>query len=278
MTWALVATVAAAFMYGLGAVLQSIAARRGGAGVGVSGLSKIVRQGPYIAGLVCDLVGWLMAMYAVNKLPLFAVHSTLAGSVAVTVVLARVFLHTPLRLSDGVAIAATLVGLVLVGLAAGPAPDDRGSTTVRFALALGLVVAGIAGVVGVRSKRPIRVAAIAGVLFSIGATTVRTIDVELSFGEMMKQPMVLVAAAYLLVGLVVHAHSLRIGNVGLVTASLWATEVVAAAFAGYALFGDRVRSGLLWLALVGMAIALGATIRLALSPSHAETAAPAGHP
>lgn len=271
MSWPIIASVAAAGLYGLGAVLQSLGARRGGSGI--QGLATIFRQGPYVAGLVCDLVGWLLAMYAVNHLPLFAVHTTLAGSVAVTVVLARLLLRTPLRGVDGAAIGAVLVGLVLVGFAAGPRPDTVGGTNARVVLTLAVPLAGLLGGVAVRGRRPIVAAAVAGLLFSLGATTVRTLELGPPLVGLLVQPTAWAVAAYLGAGLVVHAHSLRKGSVGPVTAALWATEILVAATAGYVLFGDRVRPGALWWAMTGMVLALGATIQLALSPSHAAVAA-----
>ncbi len=266
MNWAVAACVTAACLYGLGSVLQSHGAQRGG-GPGIRGLATIVRQAPYVAGLGCDLLGWLLSMYAVNHLPLFAVYTTLAGSVAVTVVLAWLFLRSPLRAIDTAAIGAVLVGLVLVGFAAAPVPDTGVGTPARVVLVLGLPLAAVAGAVAVRGKRPIIAAVVAGLLFSLGAATVRTLELGRAPVELISQPAAWAVPIYLGAGLVVHARSLQHGNVGPVTASLWATEVLVAATAGYLLFGDHVRPGALWSAISGTILALGATIHLALSPS-----------
>lgn len=268
MTWASVACMAAAGFYGLGAVLQSVGARRA-ARYGVPKVSTILGQRPYLAGLGCDLVGWMLTMYAVNHLPLFAVHTILAGSVAVTVILAWLLLRTPLRRVDGAAIGAVLIGLVLVGLATGPTLDATGSTRARVMLLLAVPVAGLLGFAAVRSFAPIGAAMVAGLLFSLGAATVRT----LAFGRgpvgLLAQPNAWAVPAYLGAGLVVHARSLQRGSVGPVTAALWATEILVAATTGYMLFGDRVRPGAFGWALVGTLLALGATVHLARSPSHA---------
>ena len=268
MSWATVACVAAAAVYGLGAVLQSLGARRAG-GPGLHGLVTIVRQVPYVAGLACDLVGWLLTVYAVKHLPLFAVHTTLAGSVAVTVVLAWLFMRTPLRRVDGAAIAVVLVGLVLVGLSAGSTVDVGGGTRARVLLVIGVPVTVLLGVVVARNERPIAAAVVAGALFSLGACAVRTLDLERAPLGLLTQPAAWAVPVYLGAGLVVHARSLQHGDVGPVTAALWATEILVAAAVGYALFGDRVRAGAFGWAIVGMLLALGATVHLAFSPSHA---------
>jgi drug/metabolite transporter (DMT)-like permease len=266
MNMAAIACVCAAVSYGSGAVLQSFGARRS-AGSGVRGLIAMMRQGWYAAGLLCDLVGWLLTMYAVKHLPLFAVHTTLAGSVAVTVVLARVFLHAPLRRIDRVAVAVVLGGLLLVGLAAESSPEPGGGSLARTALALGLVPAGALAVAAVRSGRPIGAAIVAGLLFSLGAASVRTLDLDDVPEGLLGQPTAWAVPLFLGVGLLVHARSLQNGNVGPVTAALWATEVLVASVTGYVLFDDSVRPGTLPIAIVGILMALGATVHLALVPS-----------
>ena len=269
MNTAAVACVAAAGAYGTGAVLQSFAAKKSEA-AGIRGLAVMMRHGWYLAGLACDLVGWLLTIYAVKHLALFAVHTTLAGSVAITVVLARLFLRTPLRRIDGVAVAVVLAGLVLVGLAAeSPAEVGVGSKA-RVVLTLGLMPAALVALAVGRGRRPIAAAMTAGLLFSLGAASVRTLDLSDAPLGLLRQPTAWAVPLYLGAGLLVHARSLQHGNVGPVTASLWATEVLVASVAGYVLFDDSVRPGTLVWAITGMVLALGATVHLALAPSHAS--------
>jgi drug/metabolite transporter (DMT)-like permease len=264
---AVAACVFAAVAYGSGAVLQSFGAQTSGVS-NVLGLAAMVRQKWYLAGLACDLVGWLLTIYAVNHLPLFAVHTTLASSVAVTVVLARVFLRTPLRRSDAVAVAIVLTGLVLVGIAAESAPESGGDNFARTALAVGVIPAAALALVALRSTRPIGAAITAGGLFSFGAASVRTLDLGDGAVGLLGQPTAWAVPLYLGAGLIVHARSLQTGTVGPVTAALWATEVLVGSATGYVLFGDRVRPGTFVWAMIGMVLAVGATVRLAFSPSH----------
>ena len=90
MTLGLLAALAAAVGYGSGSVLQASATRHR------SGL-RVLLQPLYLAGLVLDLLGWLLSLVALRSLPLFAVQSLLAGSLVVTVVLARVMLGVRLQ-------------------------------------------------------------------------------------------------------------------------------------------------------------------------------------
>jgi hypothetical protein len=262
---AIEACVAAACFYGVGSALQSIGAKRL-TGPGMRGLAKIVREGHYVGGLACDFAGWLLALYGFSHLPLFAVQTILAGSVAVTVAVAWLFVHAPVSRVDGVAIAAVVVGLVLVGLSAGPASDGAGGTTARVALVIGIPLAGLVGAVALRGRHSVIAAVVAGTLFCLGAASVRTLTFDPVVG-LLGQPMTWVAIAYFASGLVVHARALQIGDVGPVTAALWASEVLVGAAVGAALFDDRVRSGALALAIVGMVVALGATVQLSLTRS-----------
>jgi drug/metabolite transporter (DMT)-like permease len=267
---AILASVSAAGLYGLGSVLQSVGASSDRSPD--HRLASVFRQLPYMAGLGCDLIGWLLAMYAVKHLPLFAVHTTLAGSVAVTVVLARFILHSTVRQIDAAAIGAVVIGLVLVGISAGPTPDDAGGRHVHAVLYVAAPCAVVLGIYAVRDRRPIIASTVAGLMFSLGATAIRSVMIGPTFADLIAQPLVWVAAAFLAGGLVVHADALREGEVGPVTAVLWATEVITAATAGLVLFGDRVRPGHLWVAALGMVLGIGATILLALSPSHSTAA------
>lgn len=257
------ACVGAAVAYAVGAVLQSVAARRGKSGL--HGLATIFRQGPYLAGLTCDLVGWLLALYAINHLPLFAVYATLAGSVAITIVLAWLVFDAPLRRYDGIAIVAVVVGLVLVGLAADPTPGTTGTAIASKVLLIGVPITTILAVVALGRSEPFVSAAVSGLLFSLGAATTRTIDLDRSLSGLVAQPTAWAVVIYLGGGLIVHAHALRVGSVGAVMAGLWVTEIVVAAMVGFLLFGDQARPGTLPWAIIGTAVALGATTRLALN-------------
>jgi drug/metabolite transporter (DMT)-like permease len=58
--------------------------------VGLTGLALIIKQGPYLLGLVADGLGFAGNVLALQRLPLFLVQSVVAGSVGVTAVIASV--------------------------------------------------------------------------------------------------------------------------------------------------------------------------------------------
>src|SRR5215204_4886293 len=92
MKTALLLCVIAAVGYGVGAVLQAVGARHAAAKgcSGSDGLVTMVIQPIFLLGLLVDFASWLISRFALHTLPLFAVQTILAGSLAVTVLLARV--------------------------------------------------------------------------------------------------------------------------------------------------------------------------------------------
>jgi len=268
----MVASLAAALLYGIGAVLQSLGAQRGGGHPGWRGLLRIATQGPYVAGLACDLVGWLLMIYAVRHLPLFAVQTVLAGSLIVTASLSWAVLHTPLRSLDLAAIGVAIVGLTLVGTAAdtGEAVSPRAAVPTMLVIVLPIGV--LVGAFVLRGVGPVLVACVAGVMFSLSATSVRTIEAPHSVGGLLRQPLAWAVIGYAASALALHARALERGRVGPVTAAIWSTEIVVASVVGFLLLGDSVRPGGAVVAVVGMTMAIGATIVLANAPATARPA------
>ncbi|MFL6112502.1 MAG: hypothetical protein ACJ786_14275, partial [Catenulispora sp.] len=104
----------AACCYGVGSVLQAVAANRTAA-VEVLDPRLLVRlagQLSYLAGLGLDALGFVLDLLALRTLPLFLVQSVIAGSVGVTAIFAAVVLHIRLRRAEVVALLTLLVGLV----------------------------------------------------------------------------------------------------------------------------------------------------------------------
>ncbi len=264
----LIASIAAACAYGAASVLQSTGAKRGGGQPGAKGLVAIVRDPSYLAGLGLDLVGWFLMVYAVRHLPVFAVQTVLAGSLVVTAILGWALLGSRLRPVDFGVMAASILGLVLVGSAAGADhPVDRHGM-VSWLLVIWCPAAVVAGAVACRSAGPITTGCVAGVLFSLGVTSIRTIDHFHSIGEVITSPLVWAVGVYSAGALGLHARALEKGKVGPVTAATWTTEIVVGSTLGLVLLGDTVRPGAGWQALIGITIALGATVILANGSQH----------
>lgn len=261
--------MAGALAYGTASVLQGLGARR--AVVAGRGLLGIARQWPYHAGLLLDLGGWLLSLLALRRLPLFAVQAILAGSLAVTVVLAALVLHVVPRRSDARAIVVVVVALVALGAAAGTEPANRAAWGVRVALVAAVPALAMLAGVGARSSRSVVTGGVAGLAFAGAALCARAMPAVRGPAGLVTEPVAWALVAYGVIGMLAYAHALLHGQVGPVTASLWVTEIVVPALIGVAILGDRARPGWTPVVVLASTAAIGATIVLAASPAQEVT-------
>lgn len=259
------AAVAGMLFYAAASVLQGLAASRAeGAGV--------VRHPAYLAGLGCDAGAWIVSLVAMRALPLFVVQSLLAGSLALTVLLAVPVLHVRPTRRDLGAILVVTAGLALVAASSGDesaaaAPDWYGTAIVALA-----AVAALAAAVTWRRGHPLVQGAISGVGFAGLALASRAVTVpEGDLARVVLAVLTQPAAWALLVlggiGAVMYARGLELGSLGPVTAVMWVVEVVLPGAAGVAVLGDAVRDGWALAALGGVGLAVAGCIALALSPT-----------
>src|SRR5689334_21354229 len=99
----LICAFATAGCYGVGSVLQALAARRTEPTVGLDPrlMLRLARSWPYLTGLALDALGFVLVLVAVQSQPLFVVQAVVASFLAVTAVLGAVFLDMPLSGRDG---------------------------------------------------------------------------------------------------------------------------------------------------------------------------------
>jgi drug/metabolite transporter (DMT)-like permease len=246
--------------YGTASVLQAVGAARA-----AGGLSTLTDPA-YLTGLACDGLAWLVSLVALRTLPVYQVQAVLAGSIAVTVLLAWWFLGHRLSRSDTVAIAVTIAALAVLAASSGPQVAAQLSGPERLGLALSAIVVAGLGVSAVAAGRPALTGACAGLAFGGAALCARAIDVPHWTGAI-GNPLSWGLAGFGITGMLLYAQALEHGAVGPVTAMLWIAEVVAPSLAGAWLLGDTVRAGWLPAALVALVAAVVAAGALALSDS-----------
>ncbi|WP_432563112.1 hypothetical protein [Kineococcus sp. SYSU DK003] len=256
MSLALVAAVLAAFGYAAGSVLQSVGVRGG------SGAAALARSPLYLAGLGCDGAAWLLSLVALRRLPTFAVQSLLAGSLALTVLLARVFLGSRLRRRDTVAVLLLVAALTVVGGAGTEQPSPR----VPRAVELGLCAAAVAvscAVLGLRRGGSAVQAVLAGLGYSVAALGARAVFVPDVWWHVVGEPVAWAVLVGGIAGTLGYAAALERGPVGPATALLWSVEVVVPAVAGFAVLGDTVRAGWWPATVVALVVVVGCSAALA---------------
>jgi hypothetical protein len=267
MKTALVFCLIAALGYGVGAVLQALGARRAAAGE-ETGVGAMVKQPMFLLGLLADFGSWVISRFALHTLPLFAVQTILAGSLAVTVVLAGIVLGAKLRQPDRWAIVATVAGLIIVGVSAGSDEARDVTHLLKLCILAGIPAISVAAFFALKLNKAVILAVLAGVAFTSSALAARTIRVE---GESMTaiftEPMLWAMLSYAVIALAIHAGALMRGDVGPVTAAMWATEVLVAVIIGAVALDDHMRPGWAVPATFGIAMTLAATVVLARSPA-----------
>jgi len=268
MTLSLIAAVLGAVLYGVGSILQALAVRK------AAGLSAL-RQPLYVAGLACDGAAWVASVLALHALPLFTVQAVLAGSLAVAVVLARLFLAAVLRTVDVIAVAVVVASLVVLALAAGPDSAGRGdlvSTGFKAAMLASIVVVAAATLLTYRRGSGIWFAILAGLASSGAAISARAAHLAMPSGAVevantARQALVWAIVGFGVLTAVTFARSLERAAVGPAVAILSVVDVLVPAGMGLAVLHDVVRGGWTVAAVLATAAALGACVVLAMSPA-----------
>lgn len=280
MSAALIAGVLAAVAYGSGSVLQAAATRRS------SGL-RVLAQPLYLLGLGLDLVGWLLSLLALRSLPLFAVESLLSGSLAVTVVLARVVLGVRLRRVDVAAVVLVVAALAVLAVAAGEQPAGSPPGGFTRALLVIAVVLVLVTVVAYRSWGATVLAVIAGLGYAGAALAARGAHGIGAGGggaagsdangagalwQVVTQPLALVIVLCGGVAALAYVRAVEHGAVGPVTALVAVVEVVVPGVVGVAALGDGVRAGWAPVSVLAVCVALVGCVVLANSPGQRAAA------
>lgn len=221
----------------------------------------------FLAGLLADVLAWVLTVVALRYLPVFAVQSILAGAIAFTTLADNGWSPWNLLARDRYAVLAVLAGLVLV--AASAEPDRPGAlppvATPVLLVSFALILAAAPFVW--RAGRPMALAFLAGLGFGGTALAVRAIHPGPLRWEtvldLLRDPLVYAVVLMGVLGVLAFAKSLQDGAVGSATAVLSVTEVVVPGVVGLALLGDRIRPGWELAALLGVVVALAGVILLA---------------
>jgi drug/metabolite transporter (DMT)-like permease len=261
----LVSALGAALLYGTGTVLQAIGLRRAADAAAETRWAQLWAGRLYAVGLALDGLGFLASIVALRGLPLFVVEAVIASSVAVTAVLAVLFLGVRLTCTETLALLAVAAGLVLLAVSG---VDGPGVALQEWSawLLLGLVAPVLAlGVLASRlhdSRGPTLLAVTAGLGFAGVGVAARVLTIPDVLWRFLLDPLPWALVLYAAMALVVFGIALQRGSVTTVTAVTFAVETVVPAVIGLVWLGDRVRPGLEIAAVLGFCLALVGSILL----------------
>jgi drug/metabolite transporter (DMT)-like permease len=260
MVLGLVAALTAAFLFGIAAAVQAVAVRR----------TRLVSP---LMGLValCYLLGWGLHLVAISRLPLYVAQVGIAGSLAVTALIAARVVHEPLEGRHWTAIGAIVLGLALLVGAAGPVGHREFGTGSTVALYVAWVAVLVAGLAAARSRGPrtgVLLGLLAGVAYAGSPVATRSL-VDPTWDLRTLAP----AATITLFGLTgfwLYSLALRRVSVTAATAPLVLLETLVPAVLGVVLFGDRVRDGQWPTAVLGFVVATAGALVLSGAESRLE--------
>jgi len=266
--WGLLGALATSLCYGVGTVLQAVAARRTARthGVDVRMFGSLLSQAPYLASLLVEAAGFLASIVALRTLPLFFVQAAVASSVGVTALCAVWFLGARLERLELSALAALGVGLLLLAISAEPSPGLPLGEAQQWLLLAGVVLLVMAGVAVTRLGDRwacAGLAAAAGAAFGGVGMAARTLVLPQPLWHLLSEPLAWAVVGYGGSALLLFAMSLQRGPVTTTAAVTAGAETLIPAILGVLLLGDAARSGFAGLAVGGFVLTLGGAVLLA---------------
>ena len=270
MTTGLLAALGAAVLYGVATVLQASAARQAepGVGIDVGLIFRLLGRLVFVAGLAVDVAGFGLSLVALRTLPLFAVQSAVASSIAVTALLEAAVLRVRVTARQRLPLLSIGVGLVLLAASAAPDRPAPVAITGRLLLGVGVVVVAVAAVAlrrtGSGDAAAARFGAAAGLGFAGTALCARVLVVPHPVTGLLRDPVLWELVVYGALGMILLTTALQRGSATATTAASFAVETIVPAAIGLVFLNDRAREGLWPAAAAGFALAVIGSVLLAL--------------
>ena len=276
--WFYLAAMIAA--YGVANLLQSMAAARTSVHHTFDPqlLVRLACHRTYLLGLLCQLLGFVLAFVARRDLPLFLVQASVAAGLGVTALLGVLLLKWALPAAEVALLLLLLGGITALVLSAQPAHSRQLGTAGVVSLAGAVAVIALLGFFAVRlhgALGSVVLGSLAGIAFSAAAIAARPLAVEDSFAGYCSNPLLYLLIAHSIVGQLLLGLAMQRGSTTAAVAAMDAAGAVPAALVGLFLLGDEIHHGREWLAAAGFMITLGAVIgmtRFAEPQHHHATA------
>jgi drug/metabolite transporter (DMT)-like permease len=262
-------------MYGVANLLQSIAAANTAArdNLDVKLLMRLAQHRTYVLGLVCQVLGFILAFLARRDLPLFLVQSSVAAGLGVTAVLGVLVLKWKLPKAEILLLVLLCAGLAGLVVAAEPHPSRQlgigGIIGLLITLAAvgggGFFVAKLRGVPG-----SVALGSLAGIAFGAAAVASRPLANVHSLDRFIGDPLLYLLVAHSLVGQLLLGLAMQRGSTTAAVAAMDAAAAVPAAIVGLLFLGDEIAHGREWLAGLGFLVTLATVIGLTFfaEPQH----------
>jgi hypothetical protein len=261
--------------YGVANLLQSIAAAKTTAHATLDPklLVRLAKHHTYVFGLLCQLLGFLLAFAARRDLPLFLVQSSVAAGLGVTAVLGVVALKWRLPRAEVALLVALCVGLTALVLSAEPHPSRQLGVAGVIGLTVALGGLAVAGFFAARMHGvpgSVVLGALAGIGFGAAAVASRPLANVASAEQFITDPLLYLLIAHSVVGQLLLGLAMQRGSTTAAVAGMDAAAAVPAAIIGLLWLGDKITPGREWVAALGFLVTLFSVIGLTFfaEPQH----------
>jgi hypothetical protein len=202
---------------------------------------ELFRSPIYSLGIVIALISWGFHDGALALAPISLVQSVIAGGLVLLTVAADKLFGLPVTRREWIGVGLTATGLAFL---AATMSGDTSSAHSRYhpgSLAIFLIVVGAAGLAcGLRVKRPAWLAVSAGLLWATSDTSIKALSSHLSalgIGVLI-HPLAVVILVASLIGLLISARSLQLGDAVPMIALTSAAANLTTIAAGPLVFGE----------------------------------------
>jgi hypothetical protein len=266
-------------IYGVGNLLQSVAATRVTVHTTLhpSLFLRLASHRVYLGGLACQIIGFVFAFVARGELPLFLVQASVAAGLGVTALLGVVVLHWRLPKAEVGILAAIAIGLAALVCSAERSPSEQLTNAETAGIGVAVVVIGVLGALAARlhgSTGSVALGSLAGLAFGAAAVASRPLASLPDWEAFLTHPLLYLVILHSAIGQLLIGLAMQRGSTTAAIASMDAAYAVPPAAIGLLLLGDRIAPGREWLAAAGFVVTLVAVIALTkyAKPQHAAPA------
>lgn len=240
-------------------------------------LFRLACHRTYLAGVGCQVIGFLLAFLARRELPLFLVQASVSAGLGVMALLGVVLLHWRLPRAEVALLGLLGAGVGSLVLSAKPGKAHHVGATGVMMLACALGAIGLLGVFAVRihgAPGSVVLGSLAGLAFGAAAIDSRALAAAHSWQAFVLHPLLYLLFAYALLGQLLLGMAMQRGSTTAAVAAMDAASTVPAAVIGLAFLGDQIWPGRQWLAATGFTLTLAAVVGLSrfAQPQQAEPA------
>jgi hypothetical protein len=229
---------------------------------------ELFRSPVYALGILIAFASWGVHVGALSLAPISLVQSVIAGGLVLLTVVADRLFGIEVTRREWIGVGLTAAGLAFLAATLGGDADSAHSHYAPGTLAIFISAVGVAGLVlCVRPRRPGYLAVSAGLLWAASDTSIKALSSHvghLGIGVLI-HPLAFVILAASLIGLLISARSLQLGDAVPMIALTSAAANLTTIAAGPIVFGEPMPHSSLGLAVRLLAFAL-VILAAALTP------------